>query len=140
MSVILGLDAKLFRGVAGATAATEMKNVKDVTLNIESGEADVTTRKAAGWRLSVATLKEGSVEFNMNYDTADADFQAIQAAFFSKTALAFFISDGHGNGLDADFSILNFNISQPLEEAMSVSVTIKPTDSQRAPTWKTQGS
>jgi len=140
MSIVLGLDAKLFRGVAGNTAATEMKNVKDVTLNIESGEADVTTRKAQGWKMSVATLKSGSVEFTMNYDTADADFLALQSAFFSNTPLAFFISDGHGNGLDADFTILNFNHSQPLEEAITVSVTIKPTDSTRAPAWKTSGS
>lgn len=136
MSVVLGLDAKLFRGTAGSTAQIEMENVKDVTLNIESGEADITTRKAQGWRMSVATLKEASLEFEMNYDTEDDDFQALSTAFFAKTPLAFFVTDGAGNGLDADFSITNFNISQPLEEAMTVSVTLKPTDSGRAPAWK----
>lgn len=137
MSVVLGLNAKLFRGTAGASAVggTEMKNVKDVTLNIESGEADVTTRKAQGWRMSVATLKEASVEFEMNYDTSDSDYTALANAFFAGTPLAFFISDGSGTGLDADCSIINFNISQPLEEAMTVSVTLKPTDSSRAPQW-----
>ena len=64
-SYTLGLEAKLFFGAAGATAATEMKNVKDVTLNMETGEADVTTRAAEGWRLTAATLKEASVEFEM---------------------------------------------------------------------------
>ena len=137
MSVVLGLNAKLFRGTAGTQAAVEMKNVKDLTLNIESGEADVTTRKAQGWRQSIATLKSATVEFEMNYDTEDADFIALQTAFFSGTALSFFITDGHGTGLDADFTILNFNIGQPLEDAMSVSVTIKPTDSSRAPVWQT---
>ena len=137
MSVVLGLNAKLFRGTAGTQAAVEMKNVKDLTLNIESGEADVTTRKAQGWRQSIATLKSATVEFEMNYDTEDADFIALQAAFFGGTALSFFITDGSGTGLDADFTILNFNIGQPLEEAMTVSVTIKPTDSSRAPVWQT---
>ena len=137
MSVVLGLNAKLFRGTAGTQAAVEMKNVKDLTLNIESGEADVTTRKAQGWRQSIATLKSATVEFEMNYDTTDADFIALQTAFFSQTALSFFITDGSGTGLDADFTILNFNINQPLEEAMTVSVTIKPTDSSRAPVWQT---
>ena len=41
MAVVLGLDAVLLRGVAGSTGTTEVKNVKDLTLNLESGEADV---------------------------------------------------------------------------------------------------
>ena len=40
MAVVLGLDAILMRGTAGQTAATEVKNVKDLTLSMESGEAD----------------------------------------------------------------------------------------------------
>ena len=43
------------------------------------------------------------------------------------TPLALFVSDGAGNGLDADFSITGFSVEQPLEEALSVSVTAKPT-------------
>lgn len=139
MAIVLGLNAKLFRGTAGTQGATEMTNVKDVTLSLESGDADVTTRATKGWRASVATLKEGSLEFEMNYDTADADFTAIQEAFLANTPLAFFVSDGAGNGLDADWSITAFNIEQPLEEAMTVSVTAKPTASTRAPAWITGG-
>lgn len=45
MAIVLGLDAKLLRGTAGATGATEVKNVKDLTLNLESGEADVVCLK-----------------------------------------------------------------------------------------------
>lgn len=135
MSVVLGLNAKLFRGTAGTQGATEMKNVKDLTLSIESGDADVTTRAAKGWRASVATLKEATLEFEMNYDTEDEDFGAVQDAFFNNTPLAFFVSDGAGNGLDADWVITGFNVEQPLEEAMSVSVTAKPTLGTRAPQW-----
>ena len=62
MAIKLGLDAKLFRGVAGTQGTIEVTNVKDVSLSLESGEADVTTRKAKGWKLSVATLKEASLE------------------------------------------------------------------------------
>ena len=137
MAIVLGLDAKLLRGTAGATAATEVKNVKDLTLNLESGEADVTTRATKGWKASVATLKEASLEFGILYDMADADFQAFSDAYFNNTALALFVTDGAGNGLAADFSITGFSVEQPLEEALSVSVTAKPTASTRAPTWKT---
>ena len=137
MSIVLGLDAVLYRGTAGARAATVVTNVKDLTINLESGEADVTTRATEGWKASIATLKEGSLEFGILYDTADADFQAFQSAYFSNTPLALFVSDGAGTGLDADFSITGFNIAQNLEEAMTVSVKAKPTASTRAPTWVT---
>ena len=137
MAIVLGLDAKLFRGTAGSRATTEVTNVKDLTLNLESGEADVTTRATKGWKASAATLKEASLEFTILYDTEDADFTAFQAAYFGNTPLALFVSDGQdtAHGLDADFSITAFSVEQPLEEAMSVSVTAKPTASTRAPQW-----
>lgn len=136
MAVVLGLDAKLLRGAAGSTGSTEVKNVKDLTLNLESGEADVTTRATKGWRATVATLKDASLEFGILYDTEDSDFQAFSDAYFNNTPLALFVTDGNGNGLDADFSITGFSVEQPLEEALSVSVTAKPTASTRAPLWK----
>ena len=137
MAIVLGLDAKLFRGTAGSRAATEVTNVKDLTLNLESGEADVTTRATKGWKASAATLKEASLEFTVLYDTEDADFTAFQAAYFGNTPLALFVSDGQdtAHGLDADFSITAFSVEQPLEEAISVSITAKPTASTRAPEW-----
>ena len=135
MAIVLGLDAKLLRGAAGATGATEVKNVKDLTLNLESGEADVTTRATQGWKASVATLKEASLEFGILYDAEDADFTAFQAAYFGNTPIALFVTDGNGSGLDADWSITGFSMEQNLEEAVTVSVTAKPTASTRAPVW-----
>ena len=135
MAIVLGLVAKLLRGTAGATGATEVKNVKDLTLNLESGEADVTTRATQGWKASVATLKEASLEFGILYDTEDADFTAFQAAYFGNTPIALFVTDGNGSGLDADWSITGFSMEQNLEEAVTVSVTAKPTASTRAPAW-----
>lgn len=135
MAVVLGLDAILMRGTAGQTATTEVKNVKDLTLTMESGEADVTTRATSGWKASIATLKEASLEFGILYDTEDADFKAFRDAYFGNTALSLFVTDGAGSGLDADWSITGFSVEQPLEEALSVSVTAKPTASTRAPAW-----
>ena len=135
MAVVLGLDAILMRGTAGQTASTEVKNVKDLTLSMESGEADVTTRATSGWKASIATLKEASLEFGILYDTEDADFTAFRDAYFGNTPLALFVTDGNGSGLDADWSITGFSVEQPLEEALTVSVTAKPTASTRAPAW-----
>jgi len=138
MAIKLGMTAKLYYGAAGATANSELINVKDVTLNLETGEADVTTRGNQGWRATVATLKSGTVEFEMIWDTGNAGFSAIKNAYFNNTPVALAILDGpDGEGLDADFSITNFSRNEPLEEAITVSVTAKPTYSTRAPAWKT---
>jgi hypothetical protein len=126
----LGLEAKLFYGAAGATASTEMTNVKYVTLSME---ADVTTRAAEGWRLTAATLKEASVEFEMVWDTSDGGFAAIKEAYFKAEPLALFVSAGNNNGIDADFVVTSFSRSEPIEEALTVSVTCKPTLVYRAP-------
>ena len=137
---ILGLNCVLYRGEAGQTASTEMTNVKDVEMNLTTGEADITTRAGNGWRAYAATLKEASLTFQMNYDTDDTDLTAIQTAFMNNSAISFLVGDDQGNGLDADFVITEFNIPQPLEEAVTVSVTAKPTLSTRAPAWKTAGA
>ena len=137
MAIKLGLDAKLFRGIAGSQGTIEVTNVKDVSLSLESGEADVTTRKAKGWNLSVATLKEASLEITILYDTEDEDFLAFKEAYFSNTPISLFVTDGDttAHGLDADFSVTGFTVDQPLEEAVTVKVTAKPTASDRAPVW-----
>lgn len=144
MAIKLGLKCKAFRGTAGTTAATEMKNIKDVTLTMENGEADITTRKADGWHVYAATLKDATIEFGMLYDPEDEDLKAVSAAYFGNTPLALFISDGDGNGLDCDAMITQFNVEQPLEEGVSVSVTARPTDiggtNGRAPAWKSATS
>jgi len=145
MAIRLGMDAKLYYkvgGVGGSGSWEELVNIKDVTLNLETGEADVTTRGNAGWRATVATLKEGSIEFEMVWDTGDAGFTAIKNAYFNNGLIGFAVMDGGiltagSQGLQADFSITNFSRKEALEEALTVSVTAKPTYSTTAPQWVT---
>jgi len=140
----LGLDAKLYFDPSGVGESTwtEMDNVRDLTLNLETGEADVTTRGNAGWRAIVATLKNGSIEFEMVWDTEDAGFTAIKNAYFNNTFVGFAIMDGDiltpgSQGLQANFSITNFSRNEPLEEAITVNITAKPTYSTTPPAWVT---
>jgi predicted secreted protein len=139
MAIKLGMDAKLFYKVGGQGGAgqwTELTNVRDVTLSLETGEADVTTRGNSGWRATVGTLKEASVEFEMVWDTADAGFGAIKDAFFDNEMIGLqVLDDTGGQGLQADFSITNFSRSEALEEAITVSVTAKVTYSETPPSW-----
>ena len=123
---VLGMNAKLYYGAAGATAATEMGNVKDVTLTLEAGEADVTTRANQGWRATVPTLRECTVEFEMVWDPADAGFTAIKTAFLTAGLIALKVLDETGGqGPDGDFAITSFSRNEALEEAITVSVTAK---------------
>ena len=122
----LGMNAKLYYGAAGASAATEMGNVKDVTLTLEAGEADVTTRANQGWRATAPTLRECSVEFEMVWNPSDAGFTAIKTAFLTAGMVALKILDqAGGQGPDGDFSITAFSRNEALEEAVTVSVTAK---------------
>ena len=141
MAVKLGLDAKLFRntGTYSTPVWNEIANVRDVTLNIEAGEADVTTRNNNGWRATVATLMDASLEFEMVWDSTDDDFAAIRDAFLNRTPIELAVMDGPmasgAQGLRASMAITKFNRNEPLEEAMTVSVTAKPTYAANAPEW-----
>ena len=144
MGVRLGLDAKLFLNSGSYASPTweELPNVKDLTLNVEAGEADASTRGNGGWRATLATLKDGSIEFEMIWDTADAGFTAIKDAFFNNTPIEFAALDGDvatagSQGLRATMAITNFSRNEPLEEALTVSVTAKPTYAANPPEWMT---
>jgi hypothetical protein len=152
MSAKLGMQAKLYRLSVGLRAAwpvsgapanlLELGNVKDVTLNLETGEADVTTRANNGWKATIATLKEGSLEFEAIWDTTDAGFGALKDAYFNNTPIALAILDGSkdvvgSQGLWADFSVTNLTREEPLEDAIKAKVTLKPTYSAIPPAWVT---
>lgn len=139
MGFKLGMEAKLLfksGGQSGGGSWTALNNVRDLTLSLETGEADVTTRANAGWRAIVATLKEASVEFEMVWDTADPGFSAIKSAYLDNEPIGLQVLDGTaGQGLQADFMITAFSRSEALEEAIAVSVTAKVTYSATPPSW-----
>ena len=127
---VLGMNAKLYYGAAGGSAATEMGNVRDVTLTLEAGEADVTTRANLGWRATAPTLRECTAEFEMLWKPGDAGFDAVKTAFLTSSSirLAVLTGDRAASGTEGplgDFSITNFSRNEPLEEGVTVSVTAK---------------
>lgn len=139
MGFKLGKDCKAYRcatlldGTNTPAAATwiEQTNVRDVTQNLETGEADITTRANNGWRATAATLKDGSIDFEMVWDPADAGFTAMQTAWATSAEIAMCFLDGASGtagsqGLASNFTVTNFTRSEPLEEAVTVSVTLKP--------------
>jgi len=139
MAKVLGKDCKAYYSATELDGASntpanvswnEITNLRDLTLNREVGEADVSTR-ASGERLTLPTLKDSSIEFEMMWDTSDAAFTAMQDAYENGTALTFAAMDGDiesagSEGLAANWNVMNFSRSEPLEEGVTVSVTLKP--------------
>jgi len=146
MGAKTGLEAKLYYkrgGVAALGDWTELTIVRDNSLNLEKGEADVTTRGSNGWRATIGALKDATVEFEIVADTDDDGYDALQDAFLSDSIIGLAIMDGDiatGTGLQADFAILKFSRNEPLEEGVTVSVTAKPTYSSTAPQWIEEGA
>ncbi len=143
MATVLGLATKLFTqtdGVSGSAGWNEVSNVRDLTSDLSLATADVTTRAGGGYRQKVGTLAEGTVSFEMVYDTADARFTEIQAAFFARSTFGAKILDGGtestGKGLVADFVVINFSIKQELENAMIADVEIAVARGS-TPSWQT---
>ena len=140
MAKKLGKDCKfyyadsLLTGEAGGEAAdlswNVVDNLRDLTLNLETGEADVKTR-GSDWEQTKATFKNGSIDFEMLWETGDAAFDAIKDAWLNGDEIALAAMDADidtsdSEGLVSNFSVTNFSRNEPLEEGVSVSVTVKP--------------
>jgi hypothetical protein len=145
----LGMNAKAYfeNAATGLVNLDELPNVKDVTLTMEAADADITTRANSGWRARVAALREGSAEFEMVWKDTDTGFDALQDAFLNGTVLemAFLTgaksSDGvtpvvGSDGLYGEWSVTSFPVNQPLEEAITVPVTVMLTTFKE---WITDG-
>lgn len=147
MASVLGMNCKAYRNTASYASPTwnEIVNVRDLSLSLEADEADVTTRGNNGWKATVQTLKDATVEFQMVWDTADADFTAFQEAFLDNTTIECAFMDGpistNGQqGLRATFMVTNFSRTENLTEAVMVDVSLKVTYADNAPAWYTVGS
>lgn len=131
----IGLEGVFYWGTAGSQAATEADSVRTCTLNLTTREAD-TTKRGKTWATSKVILLEGSLEFEIIDQESDTLIAAARAAYLGKSRLAFWATDAaSGEGLDADFYITSFTRNEPLEDIITYSVTAKPTDELRDPTW-----
>jgi len=129
---ILGMNGKMYWGAAGAAlgALTELTNARDVTVNLEAGEADITTRANSGWRATAPTLRECSVDFEMVWKPGDAGFDALLAAFLTNATIELAVLDqaretSGAQGPKGSFAVTSFSRGEPLEEAMIVPASVK---------------
>ena len=145
MATVIGIDAKLYYDASGVGGSSwvELTNVRDVTLELDKSEVDVSNRAYGGWRAIQGAMKEAVITWDMVYDTTDTGFVAIRTAWFSDTVpFGLCICDGAEatsgtQGLKVDCEILGFGIPQPMEDALKVNVRAKPTYSDTDPAWFT---
>ncbi len=136
----LGMRAKAYYGNSGGTGlpSNELKKVKDVTLNLSSATADVTTRDNNGWRATVPTLKECSVDFTMQWDDSDPGFQAVFNAYLTGTPLRMaFLTEEGGSGPIGEFTITDCTRNEALEDGITADVTAQLSKFEQ---WKEAGT
>jgi hypothetical protein len=131
MGAKTGLDCKLFRntGTSGTPVWNEITDARDVTLNLTAGDADASSRGVT-FKQYLMTLLDASIDFELVYNTATDDFAALQAAFFNRTTIPFAIMDGPvsagSEGLLVTCYVSKFTRNEPLENTVTVSVSLKP--------------
>lgn len=140
----IGLNGKLHYSATlmGATPVwTLFNNVRDLTLAMEAGEADVATR-ASRFKMYLEALIDASVDWESVWDGSDTTLTALRAAFLAGTPVALAIMDdlvatSGAQGLQADFIITKFGRNEPLADGMMVPISAKPAYSTTPPAWVT---
>ena len=171
-SFVLGIDCDLYMQPASSRKTTPppegdaynpgtqsslfslLETVTDVTLNLTSATADLTTRKSGGWRQMASTLKEGSVDFTVLWEPDDLDFSDLLDAFLNQCPRAFQVLDGPNTGMSTavdagnrcgesgvvtglygDFAVTSFSRNEALEEGVTADVTIELGQGIIVPYW-----
>lgn len=109
---------------------TEFDNVRDLEITTDTDEIDITTRANSGFRATAATIKDSTIEFEALWKVNDTNFNAIQSAWDSSGEIAAMALDGdrtvaNNSGLIGNFTVPGFSRSEPIADAMKVSITLK---------------
>ena len=144
MTVPIGLEGKAYRntGTYGSPSWNECVNIKNLTLQLEKGEADVSRRGSGGWAAVRGTLKKFQADVEMVWENTDADAAAFLDAFLNNTTIEVLLLDGAvgtagSEGIRATCEVMNFNRTENLEDGMMVNFTLKAGWSDNPPAWYT---
>lgn len=117
--------------------------IKDVTLDIAMGEADLSSRQSI-WKLVNPTQLAASVEINFYWNTVDANYLLLQAGAIAGTDIdmAFMdtaIATSKAHGLRGHVGVFGWGRSEPIDGEVRGKATLKPTMNVDGnyPTWFT---
>jgi hypothetical protein len=137
----IGLDCKLYRSTtlltasdaAAASGATwvEVKSARDVELQLDGGEGDISKREFK-FDLTKVTNLTASIEVTMPLDIADAHYIAFETAAINGSPIAIAAMSGDiattgERGLVGNFSVFSLPRSEPRDGAVEISFTLRPT-------------
>jgi len=130
----LGLDCRIYynAGAFNAPAWVLIPHVKDLSIGLTTGEADVSTRGTGGWRAIAQTLKELSIEFKIQAVIGDNTFNALRLTWFERDSIDVLVLDDErtaagAQGLRAVCQCVDFSREEPLEEGVTYNVVLKAT-------------
>ena len=136
MTAKMGFNCKMYYNDTGGTYAipvwVELTAVKNSKTNLAIDVADATIRGNNGWKTNIAGLKDGSIDFDYIFDTADSNnFGDLKTAFLAGTPLEFLVLDGSrtvagSQGLRAQFYITDFSRNEGLTDVVSYSLKLVP--------------
>jgi hypothetical protein len=140
MSIAGRLGKLYYSSTAGSAPseieANEMKNVKNATLTLGSALADITTRGSNGHQSQKPVQSNWEISFDMENRPTDGDVVAVLDAYLAKSAIAILALDQDGGeGPNADFYVSQCDRGEPLDGTEVYSVTLVPTDENRAINW-----
>jgi hypothetical protein len=154
MSIKAGVDCILSRntGTYASPAWNLIDGCTDVKLEVSRKLAEIFRRAGGGWKEVVSVGRELKLTVTLPYDTADADFVALKAAFIANTTIEFAVADGAigtagttGSGGVSGSHYIRFAgiitampLPEPTDGIVSVEFTIEPTPNADAvPAWAT---
>jgi hypothetical protein len=140
---VLGYNGKLYYSatpvtaadntslLAGATGGTLIPLAQDVTVDLSTDKAEITTRGNSGWTQEVPTLKKGTIKFKMLWKPADATITALKTAWLAGTEIFAAALDGTAatsgsQGPAGNFTVTNFSRNEGLKEAMTLDIELSP--------------
>ena len=135
---VLGKDCKLYYAYDGALTDIptgeedwdEIDNAKDVSLQLDNDQADISTRGST-WKATAPTMKDASIETEMLWKPSDPAFAAVLDAWLNNKEIGIAAMTGDitvagSQGLAGNSVVTSFKRNEPLGEAVTVSVTLKP--------------
>ena len=163
MGYLLGRNAKAYALTSGTRATwgaatdgihsgaapsnlTEIDQVKgDLKATLAGTEADITVRASNGYKLTAKAMKDVTVDFDLMYDSTNTIYQFLLKAWLNDTVIGVAVLDGDKatvgtQGFWADWVIVKFDKNEPIGDAQTVSVSLKPTLSAVPPEWVTVAS
>ena len=143
----VGIKGQMYcnSGSYSSPAWNRYKAARDVTMAVSRNEVAV-KNKGSLWIKYLSGLRDALLDFEADWEPGDPVFDALQSAFWTEAPLDFLLLDGGikkagAQGLRAGFIVTKFERSEPLEDVMSVSVSLRlAADCEQDPEWVTTGS